>query len=80
MPESLGYDTSAHMGNQQWMVLKNCKILAKNKYDQIQPEFDERDENFDNESSQEVFNFLLNITTGEANSVVRRSLGSRWLA
>ena len=54
--------------------------LAKNEYDQLQPEFDERDLSFVNESSAEMFNLLLNITTGEANSVVRRSLGSGWLA
>ena len=54
--------------------------LAKNKYDQIQPEFDERDLNFVNESSAEMFNLLLSIPAGEANSAVRRSLGSRWLA
>ena len=54
--------------------------LAKNKYDQLQPEFDERDLSFVNESSAEMFNLLLNITTGAANSVVRRSLGSGWLA
>ena len=54
--------------------------LAKNKYDQLQPEFDERDLSFVNESSAEMFNLLLNITTGEANSVVRRSLGSGWPA
>ena len=55
------------------------EVLAKNEYDQLQPEFDERDLSFVNESSAEMFNLLLNITTGEANSVVRRSLGSEWL-
>ena len=54
--------------------------LAKNEYDQLQPEFDERDLSFVNESSAQMLNLLLNITTGEANSVVRRSLGSGWLA
>ena len=54
--------------------------LAKNKYDQLQPEFDGRDLSFVNESSADMFNLLLNITTGEANSVVRRSMGSGWLA
>ena len=54
--------------------------LAKNECDQLQPEFDERDLSFVNESSAEMFNLLLNITTGEANSVVRRSLGPGWLA
>ena len=37
--------------------------LAKNEYDQLQPEFDERDLSFVNESSAETFNLLLNITT-----------------
>ena len=54
--------------------------LPKNEYDQLQPEFDDRDLSFVNETSAEMFNFLLNITIGEANSVVRRSLGSGWLA
>ena len=50
--------------------------LAKNEYDQLQPEFDERDLSFVNETSTEMFNLSLNITTGDANSVVRRSLES----
>ena len=54
--------------------------LAKNEYDQLQPEFDERDLSFVNETSTEMCNLLLNITTGEANSVSRRSLESGWLA
>ena len=54
--------------------------LAKNECDQLQPEFDERDLSFVDESSAEMFNLFLNITTGEANSVVRRGLGSGWLA
>ena len=54
--------------------------LAKNEYDQLQPEFDERDLSFVKETFTEMFNLLLNITTGEANPVVRRSLESGWLA
>ena len=50
--------------------------LANNKHDQIQPEFNEHDLNFINGSSAKMFNLLLNITTGEANPVFRRSL---WL-
>ncbi len=54
--------------------------LEKNKYDQLKPEFDETDEGFIVQTSAEMYNLLLNITTGEANSVVRRSLGFGWLA
>ena len=50
--------------------------LAKGKFQQC----DETDETFIMESSAAMFNVLLNITTGEANAVVRRSLGKRWLA
>ena len=32
------------------------------------------------ETSAQMYNLLLNLTTGEANAVVRRSLGMGWLA
>ena len=56
------------------------EALSKNDFDQLQPEFDESDREFITESSAGMFNLLLNTTTGEANSTVRRSLGSGWLA
>ena len=54
--------------------------LVKNKYSQASLEFDESDSDFILQSAAEMYNFLLNITTGEANAVVWRSLGSGWLA
>ena len=54
--------------------------LVKNKYTQTAPEFDESDGPFILQTSAEMYNLLLNITTGEANAVVRRSLGLGWLA
>ncbi len=54
--------------------------LAKGKFSQLEPEFSHQDEVFIMESSAGMFNVLLNITTGEANAVVRRSLGMGWLA
>ena len=54
--------------------------LAKNKFHQVQPDFDESGQGFVIESSAGMFNPLLNITTSEAKLVVRRSLESWWLA
>jgi hypothetical protein len=54
--------------------------LVKGKYNELIPEFKEEDSEFILKSSAEMYNVLLNITTGEANAVVRRSLGSGWLA
>ena len=54
--------------------------LAKGKFHQLVPEFDTADEAFIMESSAGMFNVLLNLTTGEANAMVRRSLGMGWLA
>jgi hypothetical protein len=54
--------------------------LAKGKFQQLAPEFDTQDEVFIMESSASMFNVLLNLTTGEANAVVRRSSGHGWLA
>ena len=54
--------------------------LAKGKFNQLEPEFGREDETLISESSASMFNLLLNITTGEANAMVRRSLGMGWLA
>ena len=54
--------------------------LAKGKFNQLEPEFGREDEALISESSAGMFNLLLNITTGEANAMVRRSLGMGWLA
>ena len=54
--------------------------LAKGKFNQLEPEFGREDETLISESSAGMFNLLLNITTGEANAMVRRSLGMGWLA
>ena len=54
--------------------------LAKGKFLQLVPEFDSQDEVFVMETSAQMYNLLLNLTTGEANAVVRRSLGMGWLA
>ena len=54
--------------------------LAKGKFNQLEPEFSSEDETLISESSAGMFNLLLNITTGEANAMVRRSLGMGWLA
>jgi hypothetical protein len=54
--------------------------LAKGKFNQLEPEFSERDETFIAESPAGMFDVLLNITTGEANAMVRRSSGMGWLA
>ena len=56
------------------------EVLAKGKYDELIPEYGEEDGDFIMKTSAEMYNVLLNITTGEANAVVRRSLGSGWLA
>ena len=64
----------------RWSIECSEEELATKKYDQIQPEFDERDLTCVNEFSAEMFNLPLNIATGETNSVVCRSLGSGWLA
>jgi hypothetical protein len=49
------------------------------KYNKLIPQFDKEDETFIQQSGAEMYNLLLNLTTGEANAVVRRSLGSRCL-
>ena len=72
----------AKVGQLMKVVEHDCSEdeLAKNKYTQASPEFDESDEEFIIQTAAEMYNLLLNITTGEANAVVRRSLGSGWLA
>jgi hypothetical protein len=54
--------------------------LAMNKFNELEPGWDQSDEMFVSQTSAEMYNVLLNITTGEANAVVRRSLGLGWLA
>ena len=54
--------------------------LANNKYNELIPNFDKEDEPFIAQTAAEMYNVLLNVTTGEANAVVRRSLGMGWLA
>ena len=54
--------------------------LEKGKYNELIPEFGQDDAEFIVKTAAEMYNVLLNITTGEANAVVRRSLGSGWLA
>jgi hypothetical protein len=54
--------------------------LALNKFNELEPAWDESDEQFVAQSAAEMYNVLLNTTTGEANAVVRRSLGMGWLA
>ena len=54
--------------------------LVLNKFDELTPDYGKDDEPFIAQSSAEMYNVLLNVTTGEANAVVRRSLGMGWLA
>jgi hypothetical protein len=54
--------------------------LAMNKFNELEPAWDQQDEAFIAQSAAEMYNVLLNTTTGEANAVVRRSLGMGWLA
>ena len=54
--------------------------LVKGLYKELTPDFTEGDSDFIVKTSAEMYHVLLNITTGEANAVVRRSLGSGWLA
>ena len=63
-------------------VEKDCseEMLARGRYDEAEPEFDEEDADFIVQSSNEMFNLLLNMTTGEANAMVRRCQGQGWLA
>jgi hypothetical protein len=63
-------------------VEKDCseEMLSKGRYNETEPEFDENDTDFIIQSSYEMFNLLLNMTTGEANAMVRRCQGHGWLA
>ena len=49
--------------------------LTVNQFDECKPEFDENDAQFVLTSSSEMFNLLLNLTTGEANATVRGCQG-----
>ena len=72
----------AKVGQLMKAVEHECteEVLVKNEYSQTSPEFGECDSDFILQTAAEMYNLLLNITTGEANAVVRRSLGSGWLA
>ena len=63
-------------------VEKDCseEMLAKGRFDEAKPEFDEDDSDFVLKGSSELYNLLLNMTTGEANAMVRRCQGQGWLA
>lgn len=50
------------------------------KYDVCAFDFDEGDSDFILRNSAEMCNLLLNMTTGEANAMVRRCQGQGWLA
>ena len=54
--------------------------LVKGKYNELTPEIGQDDAEVLVKTSPEMCHVVLNITTGEANEVVRRSLGSGWLA
>ena len=47
---------------------------------ELTPEFGQDDAEFVVKTSAEMYHVLLNITTGEGNAVVRRSLAPGWLA
>jgi hypothetical protein len=63
-------------------VEKDCseEMLAKGRFDEAKPEFDEDDATFVIQGSAELYSLLLNMTTGEANAMVRRCQGQGWLA
>ena len=63
-------------------VEKDCskEMLAKGRFDEAKPEFDEDDSAFVIQGSSELYNLLLNMTTGEANAMVCRCQGQGWLA
>ena len=54
--------------------------LVKGLYHELTPDFTDDDSGFIVKTSAEMHHVFLNITTGEANGVVLRSLGSGWLA
>ena len=56
------------------------ELLANGKFDECRPTFDNNDAQFIMDSSNEMYNLLLNMTTGEANAMVRRCNGQGWLA
>ena len=79
---SLVTEGDRKVGQLMKAIEKECTEdeLAKGKFNQLEPEFGREDETLISESSAGMFNLLLNITTGEANAMVRRSLGMGWLA
>lgn len=54
--------------------------IAKDLYDEGEPETSEGDLPFVKETSGQMFNLLLLLTKDEANAVVRRCQGHGWLA
>ena len=54
--------------------------LVEGLYKELTPDFTDDDSSYIVKTSAEMYHVLLNITTGEANAVVRRSLGSGWHA
>ena len=56
------------------------KAVGEGVVKELTPDFTDCDSDFIAKTSAEMYHVLLNITTGEANAVVRRSLGSGWLA
>ena len=70
------------VGKLMTAIEKECTEdeLANGKFTQLEPVYGSAHEDFIMESSAGMFNILLNITTGEANAVVRRSNGMGWLA
>lgn len=64
------------------VVQNDCleEELAKNLFDECSPEFDEGGAGFINETSSQMQNLLLNLTSEETNATVRRCQGHGWLA
>jgi hypothetical protein len=54
--------------------------LLQGKCDEFSPAFDENDSQFMLGSSFEMYNVLLDLTTGEAHAMVGRYNGQGWLA
>lgn len=54
--------------------------LEKGDYGECEPEFIAEDKEFTLRTAAEMYNVLLNMTTGEANAMVRRCPGQGWLA
>lgn len=69
-----------------FVVLKavetNCtqRAMANGNYDEGGPGFAEQDEDFIRQSDREMYNLLLNMSTGEGDAMVRRCPEHGWLA